>query len=106
MEQTSKVGYEALNNANVRISNANDAGRQYDISANFTVQGGEVTNVDSGSVTKDGVQKASFSVYGGYNSNVNFYAGIDEQCDILSGINAFVEEAKALVAQSPVAASL
>lgn len=98
-----KVGYEALNSANVRVSNKEDGGRAYDIAANASVRGDRLDGIDSGSVTKDGAQKASFTRYGVDNLNVNFYCPAEEQGDVLSEVNAFVGSVAALAADSPLA---
>lgn len=85
-----KVDFTKLNSANVSANNSEDEARVYDITANINVVGGKVSNIDSGVVTKDGVEVASFSKWGENNSNKSFYGVSDEeQCIILNEINAF-----------------
>lgn len=85
-----KVDFTKLNSANVSANNSEDEARVYDITANINVVGGKVSNIDSGVVTKNGVEVASFSKWGENNSNKSFYGVSDEeQCVILNEINAF-----------------
>lgn len=85
-----KVDFTKLNSANVSANNSEDEARVYDITANINVVGGKVSNIDSGVVTKNGVEVASFSKWGENNSNKSFYGVSDEeQCIILNEINAF-----------------
>ncbi|MDE6860941.1 MAG: hypothetical protein K2J65_11080 [Duncaniella sp.] len=104
---TGKVGFAALNSANVRLDNSQDDTRKYDVAANASISGTEITSIDSGSVTaKDGMQVASFSSHGGNNANYNFYnVAPEQQCEVLAEIQDFIAGAKALVANSPITAN-
>lgn len=85
-----KVDFIKLNSANVSANNSEDEARVYDITANINVVGGKVSNIDSGVVTKDGVEVASFSKWGENNSNKSFYGVSDEEQNVLlNEINAF-----------------
>lgn len=92
----SKITYEALNSANVKINNSSDAERIYNIEANANVNNlNEVTNIDNGILMKDAEQKATFNVWGNNSLNISFYnTTSDEQCGIVQAINQFIEDAK------------
>lgn len=92
----SKITYEALNSANVKINNSGDAERIYNIEANANVNNlNEVTNIDNGILMKDAEQKATFNAWSGNSLNISFYnATSDEQCGIVQAINQFIEDAK------------
>lgn len=92
----SKITYEALNSANVKINNSSDAERIYNIEANTNVNNlNEVTNLDNGILMKDAEQKATFNVWGSNSLNISFYnTTSDEQCGILQAINQFIEDTK------------
>lgn len=80
----------SLNNANIRYNNANDSARVYDIEANFQTHGGEVDSVDSGLVTSNDVQLATFSKWD-VNLNPSFQTvDVEEQCKVLVAINEFI----------------
>ena len=98
-----KVDFTKLNSANVSANNSEDEARVYDITANINVVGGKVSNIDSGVVTKDGVEVASFSKWGENNSNKSFYGVSDEeQCIILNEINAFCRNVNEKVEVEPI----
>lgn len=85
-----KVDFIKLNSANVSANNSVDEVRVYNITANINVVGGKVSSIDSGVVTKDGVEVASFSKWGENNSNKSFYGVSDEEQNVLlNEINAF-----------------
>lgn len=104
----SKIKYEALNSANVKVNNSGDLSKTYDIEANANVtQNSIVSNIDSGRVTLDGVEKASFNSWGDNMLNINYNnVDSDEQCTIISAVNAFIQDLKNHVAETPIAASL
>ena len=104
----SKIKYEALNSANVKVNNSNDLSKTYDIEANANVtQNNVVSNIDSGRVTLDGVEKATFNSWGDNMLNIS-YSNVEaeEQCAIISAVNAFIKELKSHVADTPIVASL
>ena len=92
----SKITYEALNSANVKINNSSDIEKIYNIEANANVNNlNEVTNIDNGILMKDAEQKATFNVWGSNSLNISFYnATSDEQCGNDQAINQFIEDAK------------
>lgn len=98
---TANVSYEALNSANVRISNKGDENRALDIAANVNIQNSSVSGIDSGTVTKDGNQAAAFSRYGNNNLSVNFYCAEEQQVEVLAAINEFIASVTELVANQP-----
>ena len=69
----------------------------------MNINNGSVVSFDGGSVKKDDVVMASFSYYGDNRKNVNFQ-GIseEEECEVLSAINAFVSDVKTAVVESPI----
>ena len=98
-----KVDFIKLNSANVSANNSVDEVRVYNITANINVVGGKVSSIDSGVVTKDGVEVASFSKWGENNSNNSFYGVSDEeQCVILNEINAFCRNVNEKVEVEPI----
>lgn len=104
----SKIKYEALNSANVKVNNSGDLERVYSIEANANVNNlNEVSNIDNGVVKKDGEQKATFNVWGDNSLNISFYnATSEEQCTIINAVNAFIKDLKSHVADTPIVASL
>lgn len=104
----SKIKYEALNSANVKVNNSGDAEKTYDIEANANVsQNSEVSNIESGRVSLDGTEKATFNSWGDNMLNIS-YSNVEaeEQCAIISAVNAFIQNLKSHVADTPIAASL
>ena len=104
----SKIKYEALNSANVKVNNSGDLERVYSIEANANVNNlNEVSNIDNGVVKKDDEQKATFNVWGDNSLNVSFYnATSDEQCTIINAVNAFIKDVKSHVADTPFVTAL
>lgn len=105
---TGKVGFAALNSANVRLDNSQDDTRKYDVAANASISGTEITSMDSGSVTaKDGMQVASFSSNGmpAYNINIMGTVTDENRGDVLAAINDFLIGAKAYVKTNPITAN-
>ena len=104
----SKIKYEALNSANVKVNNSGDLERVYSIEANADVNNlNEVSNIDNGVVKKDTEQKATFNVWGDNSLNVSFYnATSDEQCTIINAVNAFIKDVKSHVADTPFVTAL
>ncbi len=88
--------------ASVRMSNADDALRKYDISAEVSIENGEeqsVTRISAGVVKFEEVMMATF--YDEHTSRSATYFGlnIDEQNEVNNVINTFVEDVKAKVAE-------
>lgn len=98
-----KVDFTKLNSANVSANNSVDESKVYDITANVNVNENKVSNIDNGRVSKNGVEVASFSKWGGNNSNKSFYGVSDEeQCIILNEINAFCRNVNEKVEVEPI----
>ena len=104
----SKIKYEALNSANVKVNNSSDLERVYSIEANANVNNlNEVSNIDNGVVKKDAEQKATFNVWGDNSLNISFYnATSDEQCAVINAVNAFIKDVKSHVADTPFVTAL
>lgn len=81
----------------LRVSNASDEARVYDISCTLNVNNGKVGNVDSGMVMKEGANVANFNRWDANSLNVT-YMGIDAeaQCAVNTAINEFIEAATTL----------
>lgn len=92
-----KIKIEALVEKSERVSNANDADRVFDVSANVRTSNGGVGNIDSGMVVKNGVQLASFNSYGGNSLNINYAGGTEEvdRAAVLAAIEGFIADVKA-----------
>lgn len=88
--------------ASVRMSNADDALRKYDISAEVAIENGEeqnVTRISAGVVKVEEVMIATF--YDEYTSrSVSYYGlAIEAQNEVNNAINTFIEEVKTMGAQ-------
>lgn len=95
-----KVNYTALNNANMKVNNALDTERVYDIEANVNVgYNGDMNGIEGGMIHKDGRTMATFNVWdGGNQSTVNFtQSDIDENSAVLSAITTFTADVKEYV---------
>lgn len=81
----------------LRVSNASDEARVYDISCTLNVNNGNVGNIDGGMVMKDGANVANFNRWNENNLNVT-YMGVEaeEQCTITTAINEFITAATTL----------
>lgn len=86
-----------VENANVRVSNANEEGKVYEIAATFQTKDGKLRKVDSGNVSKEGKQIASF--YTGMEYEVSRSVtymneatkSVEMQCEIIHLIDEFVK---------------
>ena len=98
-----KVKAVKLNSANVKYDNSVDTERVYDIEANANLNDNKVVSMDGGAVRLEGVQKASFSLYGNHQVNYNLMGveDIDAQCNIIKAIHSFVTEVESAVEVSP-----
>lgn len=92
-----KVTYKTLNSVNARMDNSVDAERVYGISADVSISGNNVDNIDSGEVTRDGSTEAiaTFSSYGESNLSIT-HQGTEpeEQCQVTTAVNDFVKEVR------------
>lgn len=88
----------ALNSANVRYNNANDEARVFDIESNVNIQGGNVNGFEGGIVKEDGLQVATFTMWG-TNLNPSFQnLDASKMCEVLMAINEFIASVKENVA--------
>ncbi len=78
----------------LRVNNSEDETRKYDIACSLNVNNNEVTNIDSGNVTKDGVSVADFNRWDENNLNVTYRnISAEEMCEVNNAINAFIADA-------------
>lgn len=85
----------------LRVSNASDEAKVYDINCTINVNNKAVGNIDGGMVMKDGANVANFNKWNENNLNVT-YMGIDTeaQCAVNAAINEFIEAATTLATSS------
>ena len=90
-----------LENANVRVSNANQVDKVYSIEANFNTSNHALTSIDNGTVRKDGNMIAQF--YKRYDGSevttYTFYGNPsrEEKVDIMGLVEDFELAAEAVV---------
>lgn len=98
-----KVKSVKLNSANVKYDNSVDTERVYEIEANANLNGNKVGSMDGGVVRLNGVQKASFNMYGNHLQNINYnnVEDVKDKCAILMAIDAFIGDVEAAVEVSP-----
>lgn len=90
-----------LENANVRVSNANQVDKVYSIEANFNTSNHVLTSIDNGTVRKDGNMIAQF--YKRYDGSevttYTFYGNPsrEEKVDIMGLVEDFELAAEAVV---------
>ena len=98
-----KVEFTKMNSANVSVDNLVDESRVYDINAKANLNEGNLQSVDSGVVTKEGVQVATFSMWSN-NLTPSFHnvADVMEMCAILTSITTFVSDIKASLELNPI----
>lgn len=95
--------YEKLNDASVKITNADDANAPYAISAEVQINNGKVSSITSGYVMRGEEVMATFSQHGdgvthtAYNSH-----DIEEQLANLRAINTFIHDVETLVLTNPI----
>jgi hypothetical protein len=98
-----KIDFTKLNSANVSCDNSVDTERVYDIKANANLQGDNLSSMDSGVVMKDGVQVATFNMWGeNFNPSFNNVADVMEMCAILTAITTFIANVKSELANNPI----
>lgn len=98
-----KVDFTKLNSANVSVDNLVDESRKYDIQAKANLNDGNLQSVDSGVVTKEGVQVATFSMWSN-NLTPSFQnvADVMEMCAILTAITTFIADTKTEIETNPI----
>ena len=94
-----KVDFTKLNSANIAVNNSVDNERVYDIKGNVNYQYGKMASIDSGRVSKNGVDMASFNHWSDNNQQVTWInCPIEEKDDIQRVIDAFVADVKEEIA--------
>lgn len=87
----SKVKVESYQ---LRVSNASDEARVYDIICTLNVSDNKVTGVENGQTMKDGVYIADFNRSSDNNFQVTFHGvSNDKMCEVTNAINDFIAEA-------------
>ena len=85
----------------LRVSNASDEARVYDISCTLNVNNGKVGNIDGGMVMKEGANVANFNRLDANDLNVTYMGiGTEAQCAVNAAINGFIEAATTLATSS------
>lgn len=106
MSTTTKINFDHLISALVRVNNSTDADRDYAIEASVVVNGESAESFDSGIVTnlENSSVLASFTKYNGVGLTVNFNKDFTqaEQTNVLSAINGFIADVKAKAAEESV----
>ena len=75
----------------------------YDIKANANLQGDNLSSMDSGVVMKDGVQVATFNMWGdNFNPSFNNVTDVMEMCAILTAITTFIANVKSELNNNPI----
>lgn len=98
-----KVDFTKLNSANVSVDNSVDTERVYDIKCNANLNNNVLNSIDSGSVMKDGIQVATFSMWSN-NLTPSFQNITDatEMCNILMAITTFIGDVKNEIETNPI----
>ena len=97
-----KIKYE---NVNVRMSNAADDAREYDIQATVNnIMAVEVGNIEAGSVMVQGTVKAYFNCYSDGMLTINYQptALSDERSKIIEAVNVFVADVNEHIKSHPI----
>lgn len=97
-----KIKAESLVEATIRVSNADEADRKYDITASAKVQNGTVTSVTEGSlkpVQTDGAdpygQTVTFNAWEGSRMHVEFPQDMADKAGALEAVESFITDCKA-----------
>ena len=98
-----KVDFTKLNSANVAVENSVDTERVYDIKCNANLNNNVLNSIDSGSVMKEGIQVATFSMWSN-NLTPSFQNITDatEMCNILMAITTFIGDVKNEIETNPI----
>ena len=99
----SKVDFTKLNSANVSVENSVDSERVYDIKCNANLNNNVLNSIDGGSVMKDGIQVATFTMWSN-NLTPSFQNVTDaiEMCNILMAITSFISNVKNEIETNPI----
>lgn len=94
-----KINFGTINSANIAVDNSLENERVYDIKGNVNYQSGKMASIDSGRVSKNGVDMASFNHWSDNNQQVTWMnCPIEEKDDIQKAIDAFVADVKVEIA--------
>ena len=87
------------NSSNEHFNNQNDSSRFYDMEANVHIENTEVNNFESGVVSKDANNIATFNSWDKNHLNI-VYMGVtlEERNEINIAVDAFINEVKESVA--------
>ena len=98
-----KVDFTKLNSANVSVDNSVDTERVYDIKCNANLNNNVLNSIDSGSVMKDDIQVATFSMWSN-NLTPSFQNITDatEMCNIIMAITTFIADVKNKIETNPI----
>ena len=98
-----KVDFTKLNSANVSVDNSVYTERVYDIKCNVNLNNNVLNSIDSGSVMKEGIQVATFSMWSN-NLTPSFQNITDatEMCNILMAITTFIGDVKNEIETNPI----
>ena len=83
-----------VENASVRVSNANQVDAQYNISASFATREGKLTRVDSGSVYKGSEREADFwsNLEGQPSTSITYYGEAHDDLSMQTEINTLIND--------------
>ena len=83
-----------VESASVRVSNANEEGAVYNISASFATRDGVLTRVDSGSVMKGNEREADFwsNVEGQPSTTITYYGAAHDDVAMQTEINTLINQ--------------
>lgn len=95
--------YEKIKGASVIINNTDAVDAPYAISAEVQINNGKVSSITSGYVMRGEEVMATFSQHGDGVTHTSYNShDIKEQMANLRAINAFIQEAEALVVEQPI----
>lgn len=83
-----------VENASVRVSNANEVGRAYKIEASFATREGKLTRVDGGNVYKGDEREADFwsNLEGQPSTTITYYGAAHDDLTMQSEINTLINQ--------------
>lgn len=83
-----------VESASVRVSNANEEGAVYNISASFATRNGVLTRVDSGNVMKGNEREADFwsNVEGQPSTTITYYGAAHDDVAMQTEINTLINQ--------------
>lgn len=87
-----KISNNGIVKMSVKVSNAEDTARNYDISAQVWVNDkNEVENIEDGAVLKDGQTVATFARFAGNAHKTFIGLTLDEEAQVSAEIKSFIE---------------